>query len=162
MSATAVHPATAATELSLPKPAADLPSAPQWINDLMDAAVAGETEFRKEVRTQIKEGRGPELISIIQEMIKRSTNDKAKEATETLLETVTKWVENPEEMEEGGRFYGGLFGSAFGCGYYPSYGISYPGYSPFYPNPWNHWGGLGCFPPIYMHSHCHPCHDWWD
>jgi len=160
MSATAVHPAAAATELSLPKPAEDLPSAPQWINDLMDAAAAGETEFRKEVRTQIKDGRGPELISIIQEMIKGCTNDKAKEATQTLLEAVTKWVENPEELEEGGRFYGGLFGSAFGCGYYPTLcGTTFPGWSPFYPNPWYH--HHHCLPPIY--TGCHPCWDpWWD
>jgi hypothetical protein len=139
MSATAVHSGVSATEQSYPQPPADLPQAPQWINDLMDAANAGETEFRKEVRAQIKAGHGPELISTVEEMVKRTDGD-AQKATQQLLELVTKWVQDPEELEEGGRYWGGLgcgglFGSAFGCGYYP-YHRHYPIWNP-------------CLPPIY-------------
>jgi len=141
MSATAVHSVVSATEQSYPKPPADLPQAPQWINDLMDAAAAGETEFRKEVRAQIKAGKGPELISTIEGMVQRTEGD-ARTATQKLLELVSKWVQEPEELEEGGRFwvgpgyYGGLFGSAFGCGYYPYH------CGPIYG---------GCLPPIYTY-----------
>jgi hypothetical protein len=118
----------------------------------MDAAAAGETEFRKEVRTQIKAGHGPELISTIEGMVQRTDGD-AQKATQKLLELVTKWVREPEELEEGGRFwvgpgyYGGLFGSTFGCGYYPYH------CGPIYG---------GCFPPIYTSS-CGPwgCYDLW-
>jgi hypothetical protein len=144
MSATAVHPAFSPTEQSLPKPPTDLPPAPQWLNDLMDAAAAGETEFRKEVRAQIKAGRGEELIATIEGMLTRMTGE-AQKATAKLLELVRKWVDEPDELEEGGRFwgapgyYGGLFGSSFGCGYYPYHcGPVYGGCG---------WGG--CFPPIY-------------
>jgi len=167
MSATDVHPArTTLEQQKLPRaattpPATSQPAPPQWLNDLMDAAVAGESEFRKEVRTQIQQGNGPELIAAIESLLAHAEGEETKKQITELLENVKQWVAHPDDLEEGGRFfgmhrrgyggcggYGGMFGSLFGgsCyspyyggyggGYYGGYGgYSYGGYG---------YGGYGC------------------
>jgi hypothetical protein len=158
MSAVDVHPARSALEQSpksqtspQPVPAQSQQAAPQWIKDLMDAAVAGETEFRMEMRSQLKNGRGQELIAVIEAML-ASTDDReeSKKTMIELLENVKQWVAHPEDLEDGGRFfhhhhcgYGGMFGGAFG-GYYPSIlpGGCYPSY-PYYGGCYPYYGGWG-------------------
>jgi hypothetical protein len=127
----------------------------------MDASLAGEAEFRKEVRTQIKAGRGPELVSTIEAILQRAEKEETRKTITELLENVKQWVANPDDLEEGGRFfgrhhhygggYGGMFGNTFGSGYYPYYGggimaggcYPYGGYGggcyPYYG------GGYGCY-----------------
>lgn len=173
MSAIDVHPARSSLEQQkLPRAAAtppttQPPAAPQWINDLMDAAVAGESEFRKEVRAQIQNGKGQELITTIEGLLSRAEGEEAKKTITELLENVKQWVAHPDDLEEGGRFfgrhhryggyggyssyssysgYGGMFGSAFGSSYYPYYGGYGGGLGGFGGYPYGGYGGgFGCY-----------------
>jgi hypothetical protein len=113
------------------------------LKNLFDAASAGDSEFRKEVKKVIEAGEGQELITILEKM-NAAANEEGKKVTDELLKNVRQWVAEPQELEEGGRFFGmgggGLFSSLFGgmlggfgghhyggYGGYPSYG-SYGGY----------------------------------
>jgi len=132
---------------------ADVDQAPQWMQNLMDAADSGDHEFRMEVRKAIEEGRGRELIATLEAMREHAEDDKAKEQLSELLSCVQRWVEDPSELDKGGRFFGGLLagaglGGMFRRNYYApayttTYTSSYYGYSYGYP-------AYGCgYAPMY-------------
>jgi hypothetical protein len=172
MSAVDVHPSRSDIERPAFPQDAQMPqkteAPPQWINDLMDAAQAGDAEFRKEVRSQIKAGRGAELIATVEGMVARTpeSETEARKLMTTLLEAVKEWVENPDELEEGGRFFGrrsryggcgSMFGSAMGCGYYPMYGGGcYGGYGGYYGGCYPSIGYGGCYGGYGGYGGCYP------
>jgi hypothetical protein len=104
----------------------------------MDAAAAGEMEFRKEVRTQIQNGKGAELITMIEGMLERADEEDVKTMITELLKNVKQWVEHPDELEDGGRCY--PFHPIWPPRCFPFYPYPYPCY-PYYPSG-------GCYPPI--------------
>lgn len=77
---------------------------PSWMRTLMEASAAGDKEFRTAARKVIKTGHGPQLQKLLEDM-----SDKAPEAEKASLKklasSVKQWIANPEELEEGGRYW---------------------------------------------------------
>jgi hypothetical protein len=113
----------------------------------MDAACAGEKEFRDEARKVIESGKGDEMARVLEDMANAAPAE-AQESMKQVAASVKLWVSDPSTLEDGGRYIGcggGLGG--FGChwpGYWP--GCWYPPYYPYYPSypcyPYNPCGGI--------------------
>lgn len=122
------------------------PPPPRWVQELIEASEAGENEFRKEVRKAIiEENHGAELVQIFTDLEARETDEEKKKDVGEMLADIKRWVADPSELEQGGRFLGlgrrrmgmgmGGYGSVMNNYYYGGYPGGYGGYpySGYYP-----------------------------
>jgi hypothetical protein len=103
---------------------------PKWIQDLVEAAQAGDNELRKELRKVINQGQGDELVKLLEQWRDSpQLGDADKQQMSRILKNVNDWIADPSQLEEGGRFWGGLLlgtmlGRMFSRGYgYGGYGL---------------------------------------